>query len=155
MVKWIPRLIIITSIFTLYPNIVGLFSVFERDIPKDIMNQIEAGYATMIEIDKEMYVDHDTIHLKYLVYSEEETLLFYDIRKKEQGWSFPGIALQLIDETGYKYQGSGGSSSGMVWGESCINDYEPLPKEIQTIVIRYKWYDREFQTEINLTEATI
>jgi hypothetical protein len=153
--KLIRRLIIIIALFLIYPNIFMMFDLFERDIPKEIIKQVENGHATMIDLDEEVSIGEDNIEFKHLILSESETLLIYEVHKKEQGWSFPHGALELMDQQGENYKISGSSSSGKSWGEFIITHYEALPNGVNEIVIDFDWYDRTFQTEFSLKQEEL
>ncbi|WP_164669783.1 DUF5643 domain-containing protein [Virgibacillus doumboii] len=154
--KWIRRLIIAAALILLIPNIFQfIVGIFERDIPKEITEQVEAANAKMVELNKEVSIDNDKIKFKNLVLSDEETLLIYEVHTDEPGWSFPSTALKLKDGKGNNYQTDGGSSSGHTWGEFIIYHYEPLPEDADKVVVDFEWYDRSFQAEFSLSQGEL
>jgi hypothetical protein len=163
--KWIPkegitvkivrRLIMVIALISLIPSMISLFASLKSDIPKDIRHQIKVGSAKQIELNKVVSLDQDKIKFKQLIITETETLLIYEVRTKEPGWTFPDTSLQLRDKQGNVYQYDGGSSSGESWGQLAINHYERLPKETKIVVLDFNWYDRSFQTELTLEQEDL
>jgi hypothetical protein len=151
-VKIVRRLILVIAFILLIPNMIGLITSLKSDIPKDIRQQIKEGSATQFKLNKEVSLDQDKIHFKQLIITEEETLLIYEVHKKEPGWSFPDIALRLMDKQGKVYQSDGGSSSVDSWTEMSINYYERLPEGINKVILDFNRYDRTFQTELTLVQ---
>jgi hypothetical protein len=151
-VKIVRRLIMSIAFISLLPNMISLFDFFKSDIPKEIRQQVKDGSAKQIDFNKEVALDQDKIIIKQLILSEKETLLFYEVHTKEPGWSFPDSALQLTDKQGKVFQNEGSSSSSNSWGHFGMNRYKRLPKELNTVVVDFSWYDRSFQIELPLEE---
>jgi hypothetical protein len=142
----------VIALISLIPSIISLFGSVTSDIPKEIRQQIKEGSAQQFKLNKVVTLDQDKIKFKHLIVKTNETLLIYEVHKKEPGWSFPDSALKLIDEQGNFYQNDGGSSTGEPWGQMSINHYDPLPKQTKKVVLNFNWYDRSFQTELTLEQ---
>jgi hypothetical protein len=58
---------IIIALFLLIPNIFMVIpNFFERDIPKEIREQVKAGKAAMIELNREVSLEQDKSSLNIL-----------------------------------------------------------------------------------------
>ncbi|MUK88576.1 hypothetical protein GMD78_09255 [Ornithinibacillus sp. L9] len=148
--KWIRRIIILASLIMLIPNIFSFFSELGSDIPKHIRDEVESGNAIVYDVNEEVIVDQDTINFKHVVRTEDETMVIYEVHKHEPGWSFPTGALELKDEDGNDYSIQGGGSAGKPWGSIITMGYEPLPENVESIILDFNWYDRSFQLEVSL-----
>ncbi|UOQ86913.1 DUF5643 domain-containing protein [Gracilibacillus salinarum] len=143
---WIRRLIIIVCIIVLIPNIVSFFSGMTNGLPENIENKVNNGDAVLIDLDKKVNLEGDDILFKHLVLAPEETSLILEVHKEENGWSFPESALELKDDKGNSYPVTSSSSSGETWGQYTVVHYEPLAANVETIEIKFEWFDRMFQT---------
>ncbi|WP_163539564.1 hypothetical protein [Gracilibacillus sp. YIM 98692] len=150
---WIRRLIIIGCVIALIPNIISFFSGLTNELPENIKGKVNNEDAVLIDLDRKVNFENDEILFKYLVLAPDETSLIFEVHSNENGWSFPGSALELKDKQGNTYRITSGSSSGHTWGQYTINNYEPLEAGVETIVVDFEWFDRMFQTEFSLDQG--
>ncbi|WP_406770515.1 hypothetical protein [Candidatus Clostridium stratigraminis] len=106
----------------------------------ELKTLVKNGKAEVIEVNKKIPIDNDTIYIERIINTDTQTILRYKI-VEEPGWSFPSNVLLLYADAGNKHQG-GGSSSGKFWGEDGIINYERISKATKEITIRLEWYDR-------------
>ncbi|WP_223701210.1 DUF5643 domain-containing protein [Sutcliffiella deserti] len=148
---WIRRIIIIVCLLALVPNLISLAtSPFDSVLPDEVKRQIKSGDAKAVKLNEEISFGQDTIHLQQLVFLEDETVLQFKVRKKEQGWSFPDGALKIVDSEGETLTMRGGGSSGTPGGSDNLNYYEKLPWDTNEITISIEWYDRSYEEVISL-----
>jgi len=107
---------------------------------------VKSGKAEVIEVNKKIKIDKDTIYIERIINTDTQTNVRYKI-VEEPGWSFSNIALALYDEKGKK-QYQGGGSSGKLWGEDGIISYERIDKASKEIRIKLEWYDRVGEVSI-------
>lgn len=106
----------------------------------ELKTLVKSGKADVIEVNKKIHIDNDTIYIERIINTDKSTILRYKI-VEEPGWSFPNNALVLYDDKGKKHQGSG-TSNGKPWGEDGIISYEKIDKDTKVITIKLEWYDR-------------
>ncbi|MHC1684545.1 MAG: DUF5643 domain-containing protein [Clostridiaceae bacterium] len=140
--KSLRRGIIIVCLILLIPFIMLVFSSFPEGKYYDdqLKDLVKNGQAEVIEINKKINIDDDTIYIYRIINTETETNLRYKILEKP-GWSFSASALVIYDDYGKK-QHHGGGSSGKIWGEDGLAKYERINKNSKEITIKLEWYDR-------------
>jgi hypothetical protein len=138
-------ILLIPLVFTSFPK--GKY--FNDELKALVKN----GKAEVIEVNKKIYIDKDTIYIERIINTDTQTILRYKI-VEEPGWSFPNNSIVLYDDAGKKYQG-GGASSGKFWGEEGIIDYEKISKASKKITIRLEWYDRVGEVIIPINKGGV
>lgn len=134
-------IIVICSIF-LIPLIILVFASFPRGkyFTSNLKAQVKSGKADVIEVNKKIKIDNDTIFIERIINTATETTLRYKVIEAP-GWSFSNSALVLYDEKRKKNQKSG-ESIGKIWGEDGIISYDRIDKESKEITISLEWFDR-------------
>lgn len=101
---------------------------------------VKNGKADVIEVNKKIKIDKDTIYIERIINTDTETNLIYKVIEVP-GWSFSESALVLYDEKGKKNQ-KGGESIGKIWGQDGIIIYDRINKNSKKITISLEWFDR-------------
>lgn len=137
--------LLIPLVFTSFPN--------GKYFNDELKTLVKSGKAEVIEVNKKIPIDNDTIYIERIINTDTQTILRYKI-VEEPGWSFPSNVLLLYDDAGKKHQG-GGASSGRFWGEDGIINYERISKASKEITIRLEWYDRVGEVVIPIDKGGI
>lgn len=106
-------LILILSGFTSLPE--------SKYYNKNLKVLVNAKEAQVIEAGKGMKIDEDTIFIKRIINTQDNTYIRYAFIRFEQGWSFSEGALKIFDDKGKEYHSMSGSSSGKLWGQDDEN----------------------------------
>jgi hypothetical protein len=111
---------------------------------------VKSKEAQVIEVGKSMKIDNDTLYIKRIVNTQEQTFIRYGLLRSEQGWSFSEGALKIFDDCGREYQSIGGGSSGKSWGQEGLIKLDRINKDSKQITLKLDWYDRKGELTISL-----
>lgn len=153
--KSLRRSIIVICLILLSTIILPTFSGLENGkyYSTELKTLVKNGKADVIEVNKKINIDSDTIYIERIINTDKETNLRYKIMEKP-GWSFSNSALALYDEKGKK-QMKGSLSSGMFWGEDGIISYDRVDKDSKKIIIKLEWYDRTGEVIVPIAKGGI
>jgi len=125
----------------------------EKYFSDELKALVKNGKAEVIEVNKKIKIDNDTIYIERIINTDTETNLRYKV-VEEEGWGFPNSALVLYDEKGKKQQRSS-ASNGKSWGEDGIISYERIDKDSKSITIKLEWFDREGEVVIPIEKGEV
>lgn len=151
-IKIIRRSIIVICLLLLIPVIPQLLPE-RKYLSTDVANMVKNGTAKVIEVNQSAKVDMDTIIIKSIINTPDETYVRYRVLEPGQGWSFPDGALKMYDEKGNSYMMNGGTGQGKLWGEECFYSYQKISSSSKEMVLRFEWYDRRAEFRIPLEKS--
>lgn len=143
--KLLRRSIIVICLILLIPLIVSFFSRFfyREYYSKDLKQLVKDGKADVIEVNKKIKIDNDTIQIQKIVNTNDSTNLIYRTNESP-GWSFSNSALVLYDEKGKKQKNSSEGSMSIL-GAYGIISYDKIDKDSKKLIVKLEWYDRTGQ----------
>ncbi|GFZ30285.1 hypothetical protein CSC2_08110 [Clostridium zeae] len=106
--------------------------------------------AQVIEVNKDMKIDKDTISIKRIINTDDKTYIRFTYKILEQGWSFPTSAINLYDDKGRQYKYKGGEAIGKIWGQDVLIEVEKIDEDAKSITLKLNWYDRKAEMTISL-----
>jgi hypothetical protein len=121
---------------------------------KTLEAKVENGSVDVVEINKEMKIDNDTIFIQRLIIDEGNIYLRYST-EEEKGWSFSDSALALYDDKGNYLSSSGGGSSEKSWGRDGLIEFEKAEGNCKELTLKLEWYDRQGELKIPLKEGEL
>jgi hypothetical protein len=153
--KPLRRSIIAICLILLFPIILTSFSGLKNGkyYSTELKTLVKNGKADVIEVNRKIKLDSDTIYIERIINTDKETSIRYRIVEK-QGWTFSNSALALYDEDGKK-QMRGSMGHGTFWGESGIISYDRIDKDSKKITIKLEWYDRTGEVIIPVAKGGI
>lgn len=149
-IKFLRRSIIIICAILLIISNINIFpeSKYYYD---EIKNQVSAKKAEDIEINKSMTIDKDKIIIERIIIAKDAVYLRYSTRMNGLGWSFcDGNAIKMYDDKQHLYICTGGGTSGKIWGQDGVIEFEKLDKDARYIVLKLDWYDRKDEIKVPL-----
>jgi hypothetical protein len=151
--KSLRRSIIVICLLLLAPIMISDISYLGNGkyYSTELKTLVKNGKADVIEVNKKIKLDSDTIYIERIINTDEETSIRYRIVEK-QGWTFSNSALALYDESGKK-QMRGSTGHGTFWGESGIISYDRIDKDSKKITIELEWYDRTGEVVIPIAKG--
>lgn len=117
---------------------------------KDLKTLVNAKKAQVIEVEKGMKIDKDTILIKRIINTQDKTYIRYAFIRFEQGWSFPEEAIKIFDDKGKQYQSKGGGWTGKLWGQDGVIELDRISEDVKYITLKLEWYDRKNEMVISL-----
>lgn len=151
-VKIIRRSIIVICLLLLIPVISQLLPE-RKYLRTDIANMVRNGNAKAIEVNQSAKIDMDTLIIKSIINTSDETYIRYRVLEPGQGWNFPVSALKMYDEKGNSYMWNGGTGQGKLWGEECFYSYQKISSSSKEMVLKFEWYDRSVELRIPLEKS--
>ena len=147
-IKIIRRSIIVICLLLFIP-------VISESLPESRYNDKNIADKTdqVYKVNQSVKIDMDTLIIKSIIITPDETRVWYRILKPEQGWSFPQGAIKMYDEKGNSYIYEGGTGSGRLWGEDYIDSYQRISGSSNEIILKYEWYDRYAEFRIPLKKS--
>lgn len=109
---------------------------------KELNAKVNSGAAKVIEVNKKLKLDNDTIIIQRIIITDKNTYVRMRYVQSQMGWSFPFSAIELYDDKG-KVDYYGGEDAGKLWGEEGIDKYNQISNDCKKITIKLQWYDRK------------
>ncbi|GFP76563.1 DUF5643 domain-containing protein [Clostridium fungisolvens] len=136
-------IIIIIGIFTNLPE----SKYYDKEL-KELVNQKK---AQVIEVNKDMKIDNDTVSIKRIINTDDKTYIRSIYRTSEPGWSFSTTnVINIFDDKGKKYQYRGGENKGKIWGQDELMEVERIDEDAKYLILKLDWYDRKAEMTISL-----
>ncbi|MBK1812329.1 hypothetical protein JHL18_17025 [Clostridium sp. YIM B02505] len=106
--------------------------------------------AQVIEVNKDMKIDNDTISIKRIINTDDKAYIISTYKPSELGWTFSTSAIEIYDDKGRQYKYRGGEDKGKIWGQDQLTEFDRIDKETKAITLKLDWYDRKAEMTISL-----
>lgn len=155
-IKKLRNTIIVICVLILIPTVLSI-GVLYLGIPKgkygtpQIKELVKDNKAEVIEVNKKMSIDDDTLLIRRIIITEDKTYLRYTYFYEEMGWSFNNYSLTIYDDKNREYKCNSNGSAGLIIGEDGTMGFEKIEAGFNELTLKYNLYNREY--EINLLEG--
>lgn len=151
--KVLRRSIIAICIFLLLPVLFNLFSLLYNRLSTgkyytiELKNEVKSGAAQVIEVNKKMKIDNDTLIVRRIINTDKNTYVILSYIPRNSGWSFPFNTIKLYDDQGI-VNVSGAGGQGGFFREDFLTKYDRVNTDCKEITLKYEWYDRNVELKI-------
>jgi hypothetical protein len=117
---------------------------------EDLKTLVDTKKAQVIEVGKGMKIDKDTVFIKRIINTQDNTCIRYTFIRLEQGWSFPDSTIKMFDDKGRQYLYDSAGSSGKMWGQDGLIMFDRLNDDVKYITLKIDCYDIKSELKISL-----